>query len=114
MEEILKRCQQIANEAYKKELEAMIEEGPKYNVIDHGVVVDKVYDDLGFAHIKFRDGRNKFVRALKKFMGKDFSNIFSPYCCPRQELRIKKAMAYAVCDYINSLGANAYVKTFID
>lgn len=116
---VLKTCKQVAEKAFKKEFKTMVEEGPKYQVMDGKRVVDYMYDVCGFASIRFSDKRNVVYREYKKYrrsMG-DMDTINSFYDYPifgRQELRIQKVIAYAVSDYLNSLGAKTYVVSRID
>lgn len=117
---VLKTCKQVAEKAFKKEFKTMVEEGPKYDILCNNRVVGQMYDVCGFAHIRFSDKRTSLYKAYKKYRhslgdeDKEFTSFYDYPIFGRQELRIQKVIAYAVSNYLNSLGAKTYVVSYID
>ena len=119
--EIRKECYELSDKIERQEIEKMISEGVKYTVKDNeGNIIDSLYDVCGDAYVKFTDKRNKFAKEYKKFMEteEESGNIdtFSLYSkSPRQELRINKAIAIAIVDYLNEkYNAEVYARWYVD
>lgn len=118
---IVKECENVATKAYNEEIQKMIEEGYKYKVTSSdNMVVGYMYDVCGGAYIKFRDCRSSFYKEYKKYrLNNDMSephSIFREYpSFGRQELRVNKAIANAVNEYLKQkYNTNSYVITYID
>ncbi len=61
--EMIARATQAANVAGA---EWMANAKPKYEVIQHGKVIDTMLDLCGNAHVQFKDKRSAFYKAFKK------------------------------------------------
>ncbi len=121
-QEIQEECTDIAIVAEANEVSLMMSEGIKYSI--HDMISNKsvgyMYDICGNALIKFKDQRGSFAKAYKKFIQTVeeiySTDIFNLYMhSSRQELRVNKAVAFAVANHINNkYKANVYVKWYED
>ena len=105
----------ITEEAEKSEIKKMQNEGYKFMVGNQ-----PMYDECGFAIVKWKDKRSGLYRSYKKFLeinfDEDADDIFSLYpSSSRQEKRVNVAVAKSVADYLNlSFGDCVYVKSWTD
>jgi hypothetical protein len=119
-QEIQNECVEIAIVTEANEVSDMMNEGPKYSIHETitNLNVGYMYDICGNAYIKFKDQRNSFAKAYKKFIQSIdeiySTDVFNLYMhSSRQELRVNKAVAFAVANHINSkYKANVYVKWY--
>ena len=119
--EIQDKCTEISIITEAEAVESMMREGFKYTINDaNGNIVSSIYDVCGNAHIIFKDRRSGFAKEYKKFIESLDSiysvDVFMLYMKPsRQELKVNKAVAQAVADYLNEkYDANVYIRWYED
>lgn len=112
----------LANARELEVIEEFQQKGYNYEVCYSTIRGEKktqgLYDLCGFASILFRDRRNSFYHQYRNFLDgrgiKADDSFVLLQATNRQEYSIHKARAEVVSLYLNTLGANTKVKSWID
>ena len=126
-EEIVSEIRKIASKTESDVVAQMESEGYKYEVYSNSHShCDYLYDICGGAIIKFRNRKNRVYNSYKKYLKEHSDDVpmdsftsnwfYLAPCTFRQELKVNKAVASAIVDYLNAKFQTPvfYYTTYVD